>query len=406
MTDDALPTSEGTVTASLPWPGERTSPWLGTSVAAMGGVLVAIGVVALGTDLGSGDDNFNQAPGIALSVVMVALSLALVSRLPGASKGAALGAAAAGIPVLTGFVLLSDASSFDDLRAFQILTIIGWLLVFFLGPLRMRTVFLGLALAVAWQFAIVEVSNIEDGGLFWYAPDGFIPTTESDFDSSSTFDFETDSDCDGIIDSDDATPFGDSGTDTLCVFDTGADSSVDFDSSSNGPADTRVPISLTSMAFGFGYLFAMRRADRSGQTAIGTAFAATGTIALAVGIIAWGTFLESAGAAGFFALVAGLFIAWTGAGRRRFTTWFGALGASIGVLLVAGDATSTIDGGGGDGSASWFGVLTIAFGVGLALIATVLARVLAEPNAGAPIVLGAQPPSPTPSDEPPPVELS
>lgn len=420
MSDDIRPHDSGSATPDppatgrnpFPWPGERILPWLGTSVAAMGGVMVTLGATVLGGDWGNGDDGFNQAPGIATSVAVLVVALVLARRLPGAARGAPIGAAATAVPALMGFLTLGDEPTYDSFRMFQLLTIAGWVLLFFVGTLRARAVFLGLALALTWNFAVLEASNIDDsfgvdpfvtGVPFLYPPDdefsGDLGGTEFSGDP-------TDYDGDGLSDDIDPTPFGDD----FGEFDDGTFDERDFDE----PGDRRLPVALTSSVFGVVYLLAMRRLDRSGELAVGTAFAATGGIALVSGVVTWGTFLESTGGGGFFAVVVGLFIAWCGAGGRRFTTFLGALTASVGALFVAGDAT---DGdGGSDGSVSWFGTLTILFGIALTVVATGLARILREPGAGPPLVLGRQmPPDAGTSDggdvdgadgNPPPIDMA
>ncbi len=334
-------------------PGERSTPWLGISLAAGGGILVTIGVTALGADWGSGDDGFNQAPGLLLSAALLALALGVANRLPGASKGAAVAATAGALPVLAGFALLGDENvDHDAFRAFQVVTIIGWLAIFFVGSLRARAVFLGLALALVWLFALGEAAGGQDAvpGLY-LAPAPIFGSVDDDvtFDESGNF-----------------------------------DESGSFDEPSGfddypGQNDRRLPIALVSSVIGIVYLVAVRRLDGTGSPAMATAFAATGGLALAVGVIALGAWLESGAAGGFFAVLAGVFCSWAGAGRRRWTTWFGAALASVGALVIAGDASD--DANDGAGSVSWFGGLTIVFGIGLVVAATAIARILHEPGA-------------------------
>jgi hypothetical protein len=335
MTDDAT-----TAFQRFEPPGDRTTPWLGLALAATGGLLVAIGTTALGVDWGSGDDDFDQIPGLLLSAVLLAAALGLANRLPGASRAAALGAGAAAVPMLAGFALLgNDDVDYDSFRAFQVITILVWLLLFFVGSLRARAVLLGLALAVAWLFALSEAAGLENGyspySGFWFGAPSEV-YLDPTFDESSGFD--------------------------------------DYPEEN----DRRLPIAVVSSVFGIAYLAAVRRLDDRDQSAMGTAFAATGGIALATGVASLGAWLESAAAGGVFAVLAGVYCGWAGAGRRRFTTWFGAVFASVGALFIAGDASDTVD---GDGSASWFGAVTIVFGLGLVVAATAIARVLREPDA-------------------------
>lgn len=381
-----------------PWPGAREFPWLGTSLAGTGGLLVTFGVAVLGAEWGTTGDDYQRWPGILLATATLVAATVLARRLVGTARSAATSCIAATVPVLAAFVVF-DTNSFgyDEFRLVELLAIVGWLAYTFLGPARSRALWLGLALLTVWVFALGEAAGGDAGfgGPYLSGPIVVGPTFDSGaYESSDPDVFDTDLDGDGIDDVDDPdtdgdgiddfsdpTPFGDSfGID---------ESDEEFGDSEFGdseyaePPDRRLAIALVSGAIGIAYLLALRRCDRRGRRALGTAFAVTAAHALVTGLIAWGAFLESEGAAGFFAVVAGIFIAWAGAGSRRFTTWFGVATASFGALLIAGDSTvgsATAD----SGSTIQFGLLTIAFGVGLAALAVVLARALREPGATRP----------------------
>jgi hypothetical protein len=132
--------------------------------------------------------------------------------------------------------------------------------------------------------------------------------------------------------------------------------------------------------FGIGYLFALLALDRRGRHGLATAFVVPGVIALAVAVIFFGAEAENAAVAGIVSVAAGLFIGSVGAqSQRRFTVWTGAFFATVGALLVAGEISSDAVGDDNDGEGVVFGVITIAFGVVMTVIATFVARLLSEP---------------------------
>ncbi len=361
----------------FPWPGERAHPYLGTSVAAGGGVLIVIGAIALAADLGSTDDGFNQGPGVVISAMLLAASLALIRMVPVPTRAACVAVAATAVPALCGFLFLADGPDEGALRAFQVTTIVGWFVIFFISTMRARALFLGLALYASWQFVTFEVGDVGSNTFAFPAP-ALVPPLYPSGSEDFTFDSDDPVENDITFDEDgtiifplddypiEDDPFSDD-------FDTGGSFGYP-DEPSN---DTSLEVGLVSAIFGVGYLLAMRRCDRRAEFAIGTGFAATGTLAVALAVGSLGIWLDSLAGAGLIAVIGGTFCAWAGAGRRRWTTWFGAFVGSVGALLVSGDAA---DSGDGDGSVAVFAWLTMALGAGLALTAVGLARLLGEPG--------------------------
>jgi hypothetical protein len=123
--------------------------------------------------------------------------------------------------------------------------------------------------------------------------------------------------------------------------------------------------------------------DRRGMQGVATAAIVPATLALPFGLVMLGVELEEIVAIGVLTSAAGVLVGWSGiAGRRRFTVWFGAFVATVGVLLVAGDVTDRTIGDDDENGGVIFGVIAMAFGAAAAAGAVFLGRALGEPEHG------------------------
>jgi uncharacterized membrane protein HdeD (DUF308 family) len=193
-------------------------------------------------------------------------------------------------------------------------------------------------------------------------------------------------------------------------FDDLGDGSTTFDGEGGfqGP-DTKEPnwgeIGGVAALFGIAYLMAVALLDARRRTGVATAFVVPGVVALVYAIVFLGIESDNVLVAGVLSVAAGLFCGSIGTqAHRRFTVWFGAFFATVGALLVAGKLTADAVNDNGDNTGYLFGAFTIGFGLLMAAVALVTARVLREPpngddptdDGGAGAAPVAPPPAPTP----------
>jgi drug/metabolite transporter (DMT)-like permease len=139
-----------------------------------------------------------------------------------------------------------------------------------------------------------------------------------------------------------------------------------------------------SVAFGFVYLIGVAVLDARGRRGIATAAVIPGVIAMLDAVIFLGQKADNIVVTGLLTLAAGLFVGAVGAqSQRRTTVWFGAIGATLGVVILTTKiADSTTNSGSNSHAASVFGAFTIAFGVVMVVAAFFIARLLHEPTTG------------------------
>ena len=324
----------------------RPIPWLHQALAAGGGLLLALGAVVLGVDLGTGDE-FNRWPLVVIAAVLLGLAFVgtqlLADHLLGPSVAAAGTAIVATIvPVELSVLILWKSPSSSSVRAFCAVTIIAFVVLFVVPPFRRRPVLLFGAAFTAWFWGLYEVQASS--------------SSRSSLVSSRS----------------------------LSVGDSGSEIATKF--------------ALVSLAFGLAYLALMWWLDRRGQARAGTAFVPSSFAALVYGVFAVSEASGHVWAAGMVAIGVGLLAMVAGAGRRRFTTWGGAAFVTVGALVVIGDLTDTVTRKGaqfsGDSSPKVFSTLAMLVGIALIAGATGLSRVLNE--GGGPASASPGPPAPTP----------
>ena len=327
----------------------RAEPRFGVALAGAGCALAVLGVVIIGLDsafegFADDGDGGGRVPGIVLSALAVGLGYLLLLRAPiGPLSTAGVAAAALGVPPLVFFLTFED-DSFPPYSAEAILLLSAavWLITWLVGPGRGHGFFLGLALGAVWLLAL-EV-------------------TEDVFDSPFTFlgfmAFEFEESFDEPVVADDPSTF----TEDDFTFE---EDGFDFDF----PDPTN--IGVLSLVFGTAYVGGSRVLDRRGRAGAATAVLAAGIPALVVGIGSLTDDLDQAGTGVLLVLVGALLALHGATVGRRFTTWLGAAGVAWGVGAIVSDPVD---------DAPEVGVLVLLAGVGIVVVAALVAETWREPS--------------------------
>jgi len=114
----------------------RGEPELAASVSAAGGAAVTLGVLLITIDIRAGSSG--RAAEAGLFAALVVAGYLVLTFLGAEIHPAGVTAVVLGIPGALGWWLLPGAHSFDDVRPFLVLTILGWILAFVL-PRTART---------------------------------------------------------------------------------------------------------------------------------------------------------------------------------------------------------------------------------------------------------------------------
>lgn len=332
----------------------RAEPRASIAIAGAGCALAILGVLIISADTGTSGDDFNRAPGIVLSALVVGagfVALANARRGPVATAGAV--AAAAGVPPLM-FFLTFDENGFPPYSTEAILGVsaLAWLASYAAGPGRGRPVFLGAGLIGAW-FTVLQVTEKAfdlPWGILGFFMGGF--ATEATFEDTGS----------GISGSAGMTGgFGE-----------------DFGASSFDAPDPTT-MALISLVFGLVYVVAARRLDDRGRHGAATPFAFAALPTLALGSVLLADELEQAGT-GLFMMAIGVGLAYHGSTTvRRVTTWVGGAATAIGAAVFLSDMTD---------DATIGGMLFVAAGIGLVAAGHALVGVIHEPDEMEPTLAG------------------
>ncbi len=332
----------------------RPTAWLGHALSGAAGTLIGIGVLFLAVRF------LPDAGGTAWLSAAIAGALALngfvlVSILPAPARPAATAATAIGLAGAAGFLIVPHVDRLDDLRPLWAILIVAFMLCYFVGRLRLRSLFLALALIVAWTWILAEVASVETASF-----------VSSEIPGSPQLD--------------------------------GA-----------GPArsadETRDPnwgdLGLASALYGLTCLGAVILLDQRARYGVPPALTPIGVVAVSTGVILLGVGSGRPIVGGALAVLAGVFVGTAGAwAHRRFTVWSGALMVTVGATVIAVDLS---DGGTsvGDSSVVTFGLVMIAFGLVLGVLAIVLARMMGEPAEEPPVAQFLAPPVASAAVDPP-----
>jgi hypothetical protein len=144
-------------------------------------------------------------------------------------------------------------------------------------------------------------------------------------------------------------------------------------SSSSGSGPDWTTIGAVSLLIGLLYYLAVFALDRRRLAGAGTGFVVAAFFATVAGIAALSPDMGQAGT-GAVLLVLGVALGWLGArSERRFTTWAWTAAAVVGVLLVLEKVI-------GAGHAAVGGIVLIAVGALVVIVAHYLSRATSEPD--------------------------
>jgi hypothetical protein len=421
----------------LPLGGRRPRPSFADSLAAGGGVIVAIGVLLIALDMtGNGDDGWK---GALLFTGLLAVALTVMFVAPRAVRPGCTSAVVLSVPAAYGFLVLPSADSFGDVRVFFVLTIATWCLLFVVSNAKGRPILIGLAAALLYVWMLGEVA---DTSAYVSAPvpaaSHATPTapladargidaqaaalvqqqiTLDDLDETDPLyplaeacDSGDLSACDDLwsqaeFDSDFEAFAESCGGDASATFPCNASSDLDVDINplQTDPLDATplgtqgdhaLEIGLVSLLFGAAYLAIVRILDRRAATALATAFVLPGAVALVTAAAALGNASDSAVLGGLLTFASGVAIGVVGffGPDRRFSVWGGGAVASIGALIVAADVAPGSPSSGSDADLAGTGIVVLLFGLVVIALGWLAYRALEPPPAPLP------PPPPEPTD--------
>jgi hypothetical protein len=403
---EAIETKRRTIAIGPGWRAQRRPvPQLGHLIGAAGGALAVLAPIFYGYDSATSSESVSGTTGAALCFLAVAVALVGMHWLPGPARAACTSVVAVGIAAFWVFALEVRDSPGKPTVLLALLTL-SYAAVYLVGPARGRGILLALALLVAWNFVVAQVTDVDDGFNVTKQGDviGHAPTqlpgvvtaaawsAGRDSGSGSDTTSDTTQDCFDVPDDEfsaclDEQSGNDSGSSDSGGSDSGSDFSIDSSGDNSDFSDqVRVSTPLSdkagevgsvSLAFGVLYLAGAIFADRRKYYGIATPLVGVGLVAALVGAYAIGTDSEKAWLFGVLFALAGLGVAFVGSrNERRATTWIGAGAVAIGVGIVCGDLA--------DDSADTFSILALLGGVLLAAAGVLLAHIEREHPDGDP----------------------
>jgi hypothetical protein len=324
----------------------------GHAAGGVAGILVAAAFFAFVVAV-AGDDNPTW-PGVGFHAGLIVIALLAGWKVRGPVRSAAVAALALAIPLLWVFAVFADERSDGrwDFRIYLLLTVVSYVTLYLLTWTRGRAVLLGLALLFAANWVVFEVASQE------------VPFAVDVAGQAQS----------GGLDDSDVVTGGDKTTET-------------------GLAELGVAIVLLGAGVAL---------DRRRKPGAATPCLLIGGIYGVYAAIVLGADVENVYALGAFVLLAGLAIGLAGTlGRRRGTSWIGALVALGGaVTMVVQGTTETASGGGDDTAWSFAGYALLAAAV-LLVVGVLVARGFDEPvDGGEPGPVAAPPAAPAPEPEP------
>jgi len=303
----------------LGWRAERRPrPGFAHVLGAVAGAFATIATVAF---VVAATDDDPQTPGIAFSLVLVAVALAVGVRGPGPIRSAGTTALVFAVPLLWGFALVGDGTtSSSDIRAILLLSVASYAALYALGWTKGRLVFLAAALIVFAYWAAFEISGAGS--------------------SSSLF--------------------------------TGSFTTVTNTPSVGGDADAA---NATLLVIGLVYLVTGGLLDRRRLAGTATPLLVVGAVAAIIGGVSLAA-TESTLAAGIVAALIGAAVGLIAAAghERRGTTWLGVLAVFGGLVAILTDVAPDDEWG--------VGAIALAIALVSGVVAWLLAGVLGEPDDG------------------------
>jgi hypothetical protein len=322
----------------------RPTPGGGYAIGGVGGILIALGAIALGGDYFTNSDQSGSV-GAILCAGLIIVALVAAGLTTGPPRSAALASLVLTVPGFWTFALVVHHPKNSSFKLSYILVALVFAAIYSIGPARGRAIFLGLALIFGLTWMVVQVQADR--------PVPFAPSVSSTVES---------------------TPLG-----TRSLTPSKPDRT--------GPAVATLMIGAVYGAIGLGL-------DARHRAGMATAFFLVGSIAVIGGAGTLGNEVCDATVAGIFAAAAGTIVVITASSvRRRGTTLIGAAAVVGGVLtIVVNEVDSLVQ----------FGGWAIGAGAATTIVGFVLARALHETPAGEPPVFRATVPAPPiDSDTPP-----
>jgi hypothetical protein len=317
----------GSTGPRLGWRVERRPrPGFAHVLGAAAGGFAVVGTVAFVVEATSDDPT---APGVALSLVLLAAALLLGLRAPGPIRSACVTAIVLSVPLLWFFAFFGGGSfGRGEVRGVYLLTLASYLVLYLAGWTKGRAVLLA---GVLIFFASWVAFEVADSGTT-----GAVPF-QSEVGTSSG-----------------STTFGSFSTDTAGTSDSAA---------------------AAALVIGLVFLGTGAALDRRRYAGAATPFVAVGAFETLLGAVVLGG-RDSVLLGGLLAIAAGAVVGLVGGhgDRRRATTWIGVLAVFGGCVAVIADVAPS--------SAAAVGAIAFGFALMLGVVAWWLAPVLGEPDDG------------------------
>ena len=329
MTDTMGPVRPGPA-GRLGWRVERRPrPGFAHVLGAASGAFLVVGVVAF---VAEASDDDPTAPGVAFTLILLAVALLLGIRAPGPIRSACVTAIVLAVPLLWffGFFGGGDAGR-GEIRGVYLLTLVSYVVLYLTSWTKGRAIFLAGALLAFASWATFEVADSSSN----------IVPFQSELSTSSG-----------------SNNFGLSQQQSFATQD-----------------DTTDATATVAMCIGLVFLAVGAALDRKRYEGAATPFVAIGALETLVGAIVLGG-NDSVLLGGLLAVGAGAIVGLVGGrgDRRRATTWIGVLavfGGCVAVLIdIAPDSSAGV------------GLIALGFAVVLGAVAYRLAPVLGEPDDG------------------------
>jgi len=305
---------------TLGWRAERRpAPGFAHVLGAVAGAFAVIATIAF---VVAADSDDPQIPGIVLSVVLIAIALAVGARGVGPLRSAGTTALVLIIPVLWAFAVAGDGDfGMGAFRGVVILTLASYSALYLVGWTKGRGVFLGAALIALTYWVGFEGAGDSRGGIF-----------------SGSFD----------------------------------PALLDQPQSLGGNSDSSATM---VMLLGLAYLVAGGLLDRRRLAGAATPFLAVGAVASVIGGVTLAS-NEGSLTGGIVAVLLGASVGIVGAAghERRGTTWFGVFVVFGGLVAILVDVSPDEEAG--------LGAIALVIAVACGALAWWLASVLGEPDDG------------------------
>lgn len=340
--------------------------------AAVAGLLLVLGMLAVLGDLAAESEGGRVAGAIVTTLACIAAYAVTLSRPPRPLAIAAVVVLAIGVALPTGFFLSLDGApeGRGAVTIFVLVPTLLWAALYLTGPTKGRPVFLGLALLGAYLVIAIQVVGGNASGVDVLQRDG----ASSEFATSP-------------LSSDSTGTFSDPGSFQLEPQVTGPEDF--FSAFFFGVATDAGQAGAVALVFGLGYGAVAVLLDRRGRFATATPFVVAANTLLILSALLIGTSGDDSAGALLAVAIGGSQLVLGARMRRRLTAWLGVAVLTIGITGLAG---AIVD------DATPGGLLVVVGGAAVLALALELERRAALPP---PAVVIPPPAAPPPPPEPP-----